>query len=159
MKNVIQITAFFSLLLFATQAFAQARVLVDTDSDRVAIDGYDPVAFFEKGRPLKGFNQHQVIYKGAVYRFRSEENRVAFQEEPEKYEPQYGGFCAVSLSEDTLASGDPQKFRIIDNKLYLVHDTAAAKRLDRESVQKADRNWDKVLDEYGSHYEAAGITP
>lgn len=106
---------------------AQERVLTQTDSNGVAVSGYDPVAFFTKARPVKGQVEHRLVYNGALYLFTSRDNMESFQSDPEKFKPRFGGYCPVSMAGNSLAPGDPTNFRVIDDELYLLHDAAPAR--------------------------------
>ncbi|MFO7726343.1 MAG: YHS domain-containing (seleno)protein [Oceanipulchritudo sp.] len=158
MKPRIHLIALIGLILGGVTASAEHRVLMNKNANRLAINGYDPVAFFMEGEPVKGRPGHQAIYKGAVFRFSSASNLEAFLEEPDRYEPEFGGYCPVSLSKDMLASGDPMNFRIMQDRLYLMHDTQARKRLTNDRVSEATRRWEAKVQRHGVPYASAGIT-
>jgi YHS domain-containing protein len=114
----------------------------------LAIQGYDPVAYFTQKKALKGSASHSFIYKNVTYRFATPTNLKAFQENPEKYEPQYGGWCAYAMG----ASGekvevDPDTFKVKDGKLFLfyhsfVNNTLSKWNKDEANLHKtADANW------------------
>ena len=84
-----------------------------------AILGYDPVAYFTDGKPLKGADAFSTDWMGAKWRFASQSHLDLFKSNPEKYAPQYGGYCAYGVSQDNLVSIEPDKFKILDGKLYL----------------------------------------
>ncbi len=88
----------------------------------VAIQGYDPVAYFTDGKPVKGQDALVADYLGAKWKFASQAHLDLFKASPEKYAPQYGGYCAYGVSQDSLVSIEPDKFRVIDGKLYLNYD-------------------------------------
>ena len=112
-------------LLLSSFAFAQ-----NTTADRtkhlnlengIAIQGYDPVAYFSN-KALKGDKQYKANYKGAVYFFSSEINKNNFLKDPSKYEPQYGGWCAFAMGDNgKKVEIDPETFKIIDGSLYLFY--------------------------------------
>jgi len=114
-------------LLFSAHALAAPPVntlkagLFGGRSDS-AILGYDPVAYFTVGKPVKGLDNLVVDWMGAKWKFASQANLALFMADPEKYAPQYGGYCAYGVSQDNLVSVDPDKFKIIDGKLYLNYD-------------------------------------
>jgi YHS domain-containing protein len=85
----------------------------------VGLKGYDPVAYFTLGRPTPGMDKYAYRWKGVTYRFASAEDRGKFQADPDKYLPQYGGYCAYAMSIDRIADIDPTRWAIINNKLYL----------------------------------------
>ena len=89
-----------------------------------AILGYDPVAYFTEGKPVKGQDSVAYDWMGAKWKFSTQAHLDLFKASPEKYAPQYGGYCAYGVTQDNLVSIEPDKFKIIDGKLYLNYDTA-----------------------------------
>ncbi len=85
----------------------------------VAILGHDPVAYFTDGRPVKGQDEFVTEWMGAKWKFATATHRDLFKSSPERYAPQYGGYCAYGVSQDNLVGIEPDKFRVIDGKLYL----------------------------------------
>ena len=119
--------------------------------DQVAIQGYDPVAYFTSV-PTEGNKEISTKHNGAVYYFSTVENRKIFQENPTKYEPQYGGYCAYAIGENgEKVSVDPETFKIIDGKLYLFYNKFFTNTLnswnknEEELKQQADKNWKSIL--------------
>jgi YHS domain-containing protein len=113
-----------------------------------AIHGYDPVAYFADGKPVAGREDLEFEWMGAKWRFATAEHREAFKKTPEKYAPQYGGYCAYAVSQGRLVDIDPNAWSIVDGKLYLNYDLNIQKKwqLDvRGYVMKADKNWPGVL--------------
>jgi YHS domain-containing protein len=84
-----------------------------------AILGFDPVAYFTDGKPVKGQDSFTHEYLGAKWKFASQAHLDLFKSDPRKYAPQYGGYCAYGVAQDNLVSIEPDKFRVIDGKLYL----------------------------------------
>jgi YHS domain-containing protein len=93
-----------------------------------AILGYDPVAYFTDGKPVKGQDALAFEWMGAKWNFASQQHLDLFKADPEKYAPQYGGYCAYGVSQDHLVSVEPDKFRIIDGKLYLNYDASVQQK-------------------------------
>jgi len=87
-----------------------------------AILGFDPVAYFTDGKPVKGQDSFTHEYLGAKWKFASQAHLDLFKSDPRKYAPQYGGYCAYGVAQDNLVSIEPDKFRVIDGKLYLNYD-------------------------------------
>ena len=87
-----------------------------------AILGYDPVAYFTDGKPVKGQDAFAFEWMGAKWKFASQSHLDSFKAEPEKYAPQYGGYCAYGVAQDNLVSIEPDKFKVLDGKLYLNYD-------------------------------------
>lgn len=114
-----------------------------------AIRGTDPVAYFTEGRPVQGSADITYEWKGAEWRFASEEHRALFIADPEAYAPQYGGYCAWAVSHGQTASTEPDAWEIVDGKLYLNYnkDVQAQWVADRPAAfKRAEANWPKVLD-------------
>jgi len=112
-----------------------------------AIKGYDPVAYFTTGKPTPGMAQFTAAYKGATYRFASAENRARFIATPEKFVPQYGGYCAYAIALNRIADIDPDEWEIVNDKLYLNNGFLAQTlwSLDKSgNITKGDRNWPLV---------------
>ena len=117
------------------------------EKDGAAIRGYDPVAYFSDGKPVKGLAQHKAQYKGSTFHFASKANHDAFAANPAKYAPQYGGYCAFGVSGGYKAAIDPAAFTIVDGKLYLNYNRDVQKKWGadiRGYVAKADKNWPSV---------------
>ena len=126
----------------------QAAICVDP-STKLALNGYDPVAYFVEGKPVKGSASLTSPYQGATFAFATESNRAAFAENPAKYAPQFGGYCALGVTQGYTASGDPLAWKIVDDKLYLNYskDVAATWSKDIPSnITKGNANWPKVLE-------------
>jgi len=113
-------------------------------TDGLALKGYDPVAYFTDGQPTKGADQYSFQWKGAAYRFATAENLQRFKADPEKYLPQYGGYCAYAMSIDRIADIDPSKWAIVAGKLYLNNNLFSQTlwSLNKSgNIASADRNW------------------
>lgn len=112
-----------------------------------AIEGYDSVAYFKEGRPVEGSSDFEHEWMDATWRFASADNRDLFAADPEKYAPQYGGYCAYAVAQGGTASIDPEAWRIVDDKLYL-NLNKQVQQLWLQDIQgfiaKADANWPKI---------------
>jgi YHS domain-containing protein len=118
--------------------------LVNVDGDGVAVQGYDVVAYFTDGRPTKGNAANESTYDGALYRFATPEHRAAFELEPRKYLPQYGGYCGYAASINKVSTIDPEIWQIVDGRLILQHTQKAYDLFNadlRANVAKADGHW------------------
>ena len=114
------------------------------NTDGVAIQGYDPVAYFTQGKPVYGKDEFTHDYAGATWRFASADSRDAFAAEPERYAPQYGGYCAWAVSQGYTASTDPDAWRIEDGRLYLNYSKSVQSRWEKDipgNIASADANW------------------
>ena len=114
----------------------------------LAVGGYDAVAYFKQNHPVEGVAQFSTDYKGATWRFSSQENLNAFKANPTAFAPQFGGYCAWAVSQGYTASGDPQFWKIVNGKLYLNYDGDVQKKWEKDIpgfISKADKNWPGVL--------------
>ena len=114
----------------------------------LAIHGYDAVSYF-KGRPERGAAKHQTLWNGAVYRFASNEHLRTFEADPEKYAPQFGGFCAYGVSVGKKFDGDPEVFRIVEGRLFfnLNPEIQATWEKDlKKNIRKAEKEWKSIRD-------------
>jgi YHS domain-containing protein len=115
--------------------------------DGVAINGTDPVAYFQEGRPVQGSAEFSHQWMNATWHFSSAANRDLFAANPERYAPQYGGFCAWAVAEGYSAPTVPEAWRIVDGKLYLNFDTNIQRRWEGDipgNIARADQNWPEV---------------
>jgi YHS domain-containing protein len=141
---VIPFLSWIFLLLACSAQIAPINV----DAEGVTLKGYDPVAYFTDGAPVKGTKEFQYEWQGAKWLFASREHLVMFRENPEKYAPRYGGYCAYAVSRKTTADIDPEAWAIVDGKLYLNlnKDVQNIWNKDRPGyINKADQNWPKLL--------------
>lgn len=151
MKNL-----FFTLLiLFSTISFGQntaKRTKQFNVQSTLAIQGYDPVAYFKSNKAIKGKKELSYVFDGITYHFTTKENKDDFQKSPQKYEPQYGGWCAYAMgSVGEKVEINPETFKIVDGKLYLFYNaffnnTLKSWNKDEKSLKvKADTNWKKII--------------
>ena len=114
-----------------------------------AVGGYDTVSYFTgDGTPVKGSDDFKTEYKGATWKFASQENLDKFKANPEKFAPQYGGYCAYAVSQGQTAKGDPLQYKIVDGKLYLNYNASVREKWleDQDNyIKQADANWPGVL--------------
>ena len=139
-------------LAITAGALAADKTLLNLDSDGVAIQGYDPVAFFTLKAPVKGSAEFTSAYHGAKYRFRSAKNKAAFDAEPAKYEPQFGGYCAYGVSKGKLVEIDVEAFQVVDGHLLLQYSKGVRDTFNEDSagnLKKAEANWPKLLEKKG----------
>ena len=114
----------------------------------LAIKGTDPVSYFVEGRPVKGKSKYAYVWKGAEWRFSSEKNLMLFKGDPQKYAPQFGGYCAWAVSQGYTAGIDPEAWRIVDGKLYLNYSLSVQKKWSQDiegNIKKAEKNWPELL--------------
>jgi YHS domain-containing protein len=137
-----------TLLTFAVIAtvvrLSAAAEIVNIDKNGLALQGYDPVAYFTDGKPVKGSADFTASYKGAIYQFTSAEHRDMFKATPAKYEPQFGGFCGYAASINKLAPIEVQYFQVLHGRLILQHNKKAWDLWHKDvegNLKKADSNW------------------
>ena len=113
-----------------------------------AIDGYDPVAYFKDSKPVKGENKYSYEWNGAKWYFKNEANKTDFISTPEKYAPQYGGYCAWAVIQGAAVKTDPNAWHIEDGKLYLNYSQDVQTQWSADipgNIKKADVQWPSVL--------------
>jgi YHS domain-containing protein len=128
--------------------FVFAASPVNIDSNGVAIKGYDPVAYLTMDKPVKGNNNFEYEWKGAKWRFSTDNNKKLFIEDPGKYAPRYGGYCAYGVAVDALFNIQPEAWSIVDGKLYLNKNLGVRETWRKDipgNIRKADMNWPGVL--------------
>lgn len=134
--------------LFASILLVGAAQAGSVNEDHgIAIKGYDPVAYFTDNKPVKGTAAYKFAYEGVTYEFASEAHRKAFVATPEKYAPQFGGFCAYGTAAGHKADIDPAAFTIVDGKLYLNYSTKVREIWKQDVpgyIHKADEAWPAV---------------
>lgn len=130
----------------ASPALAGERQVFATNG--IAIHGYDPVAYFTEGRPVQGDPQYSVKWKGAVWQFSSAANMQAFEMDPRRFAPRYGGYCAYAMSLGAIATTVPEAWTIHEGRLYLNFSTAVRTHWSEDipgNIAKADANWPAIL--------------
>ena len=130
---------------------ARGELVNVSGASDVALSGFDPVSFFAGGTPLNGSPMIRSEHRGAVYLFASETNLEAFNADPERYTPQYGGFCAYGVSLGLLLPVDITTAQIRDGKFYLNVNSDIRAKFDADfdgSVARADANWTALFSEH-----------
>lgn len=152
MKKVFlaAITLIVSVAGFAQDA--QRKAAFNLGKNGLAIEGYDPVAYFKQNKAVKGSSSNAVFHGGVTYYFSSAENKEEFKKDPAKYEPQYGGWCAYAMGNDgSKVDIDPETFKIVNGKLFLFYNrffnnTLKSWNKDEANLHaKADANWKKIF--------------
>ena len=143
MKNIILII----LILISFSSSAQKAEIFQKDG--FAIRGYDAVAFFTESKAVKGDSLNMLEWRNAKWLFSSRQNLDAFRLDPEKYAPQYGGYCAYGTAEGHKAPTDAGTWTIINDKLYFNYNGKVKElwsKKTKEYIEKADENWPQVKD-------------
>ncbi len=121
---------------------------VNITGEGVAIKGYDPVAYFTEGRPVKGAKNFSHDWNGGIWLFATSEHRDLFIKQPEKFAPRYGGYCAYAVSQGKTADIDPEAWSIVGGRLYLNLNKEIQEVWNRDPegyIRKADDNWPKLI--------------
>jgi YHS domain-containing protein len=129
------------VLIPSSHALAQR---VNASWNGLAVKGYDLVAYFTDGVPVRGTSAFEHVHQGVTYRFASAAHRDQFIGDPLKYLPQYGGYCAFAVSRNYTADIDPTAWRIVGGKLYLNYNAGAQARWAEDvpgNINKGDANW------------------
>ena len=141
------------LLLWGFPALPQAtKTLLNLDKNGVAIQGYDPVAFFTQNKTVKGDAKFQSSYKGATYYFASAEDKAVFAAAPAKYEPQFGGFCAYGVANGKTVPIKVETFQVVNGRLLLQYDLDVCDKFNKDqsgNLAKADQNWPGLVEKKG----------
>ena len=156
MKPLRALFAAAALLLAGTTAALAAEPintlersgLIGYDPSGVAIRGYDTVAYFTEGEPVEGSEDFTTEWEGATWRFASQEHLDLFEADPEKYAPQYGGYCAYGVAKDSLVKIEPDLWTIVDGKLYLNYDDGVQEKWERDIegfIASADEKFEGLL--------------
>lgn len=138
MKKLIVLFVAFT----ATSIYAQTN-----QKNGIAIQGYDPVAYFENAKAIEGKKEITAKYNDVTYLFSSEKNKALFLKNPAQYEPQFGGYCAYGMSNGYKAPVQPEAFTIVGNKLYLNYNLEVKEMWSKEQaarIEKAIKNWEKI---------------
>lgn len=145
MKKLLSVAS--AVLLISLSAVAQKSEVFVTNE--VAIRGYDAVAYFTQSKPVMGSKDYSYAWNNATWYFSSKENLDAFKKEPQKYAPQFGGYCAYGLSQGHKAPTDPDAWTIVENKLYLNYNKDVQKmwkaKMD-DYIKQAEKNWTEIKD-------------
>jgi hypothetical protein len=146
-RRLVSIALVMSIAAPAAIARAIAQEMSPVPGKRVALRGYDPVAYFTRKQPVKGSSSHWSDFDDAVYFFESDENRAKFTAAPDKFAPQYAGFCTGGIALGVKTEADPFAWMISDGKLFVfgspsdVPDFAADRA---KTVASADANWQRL---------------
>lgn len=134
-------------LLVVAPGLAMAESKIYSKSGK-AISGADPVAYFAEGKYVEGKGDFTHEWKGAKWYFSSAANRDAFASSPDKYAPQYGGYCAWAVSKGATAKTEPDSWKIVNGKLYLNYNKDIQERWESAGPEKlipvSDKNWETI---------------
>jgi len=143
MKKLLLVT----VTLLAATRFAAAAEAINIDQNGLALQGYDPVAYFTDNKPVKGDPKFTATYKGGTYQFVSVAHQETFARNPAKYAPQFGGFCGYAASINKLAPIQVGYFQVLHGRLVMQHNEKAWKLWHEDvegNLKKADANWPEL---------------
>jgi YHS domain-containing protein len=143
-KRGTQLFAVVALVvgLFANSALAKTNN--GTEISAPVMGGYDPVSYFKAGEPMRGNGYHTATHNGGTYLFATKENKEAFKSNPEKYAPQFGGYCAYGVAVGKKFYSDPTIWKVVQGKLYLNLDKKIQNKWNQDisgHISKANNNW------------------
>lgn len=151
MKQFVCLAALLSLFTLAQAQSDLRKKQYNLSKSSLAIEGYDPVAYFTQNKAVEGSKNYSLVHEGVTYYFSSDENKRAFAAKPAAYEPQYGGWCAYAMGHSgEKVEIDPETFKITNGKLYLFYNkyfnnTLKSWNKDETALKnKADNNWTKI---------------
>jgi YHS domain-containing protein len=118
-----------------------------SSAGRVALNGYDPVAYFTDGRPVKGSPEFSASFDGTAYHFKNAQHRAMFVADPDRYAPQYKAYCAITISRGAKMEVDPEAWLIWNGKLYMFASKQGIAMFQEQAtaiVNKAEAAWPDV---------------
>jgi hypothetical protein len=141
MKHLFTITLFLVAFSLSAQSYFA--------KDGIAINGYDAVAYFKSNAAMEGKKQFAYVWQNVTWQFTDQSNLDAFKLNPEKYAPQFGGYCAYGVSQNHKSPTEPGTFTVIDNKLYLNYNMQVRDMWRKDTdglIKKATGNWSTLKD-------------
>lgn len=127
---------------------------VNTTAENLAVKGFDTVAYFTAQASVAGNPNYEYVWNGAKWLFSSAENRDMFMKNPEKYAPQFGGYCSYAVSKGYTADGDPNAWKIIDGKLYLNYNQKVKEMWQQNQeqfIKEGEKNWQEFQTKKPQH--------
>jgi len=139
--------ALAGFLIIVSATITRAEDETNIDGSGIALHGFDPIAYFDSGKPVRGRPDHASTIDGITYLFASRENRIVFEKEPDRYRPAYGGYCSYGVRVGKKYDTDPAAWTIVDGRLFLHLDLGTKKiwSIDRDkNIEVADRLWPQI---------------
>jgi YHS domain-containing protein len=152
LKFCFALVLFFTVFINSNAQSSSGKYFNNLNVKGVILDGYDPVAFYTDNKPVLGDEKLQFAYQDAIYYFASQEHLDLFKANPEKYKPQFGGWCAYAVSLGRVAPIIINTFSIVDGRLVIQHNERAVKGWNKDvagNLVKADKYWPKVSAKHG----------
>jgi YHS domain-containing protein len=129
-----------------------AKDLLNLDRQGLALQGYDPVAYVVDGKAVPGNPALTASAGGGTYRFSTAAHQAAFNADPAKYLPAFGGYCAYGVSKNALVEVDPNAFEVVDGKLLLQYSKSILEKFNKDqagNLAKAEGNWAGLVERKG----------
>ena len=154
MNRLVKTIGLVLMLSLSTTAFAAERIntlekgFFGYKASGVAIGGYDTVAYFTRGEAVQGLDEYQSEWQGATWKFASRDHQQQFEADPERYAPQFGGYCAYGVATGELWRGSAEHWAIVDDRLYLNYDAEWMGKWEADRAQmiaEADLRFDALL--------------
>lgn len=152
-KQLLLLVMAFAIAGIASAQEYQGKFFNNVDEKGVILDGYDAVAFFTDHKPVKGNAAFQYQYENSIYYFTSQEHLESFKSNPEKFKPQFGGWCAYAVSLGRIAPIDINTFSIVNDRLFIQHNQRAVNGWNKDvpgNITKADKYWPAVAKSGGN---------
>lgn len=149
MKKLFLLLSAFALTF---SSLAQTKLLLNLNKAGLALQGYDPVAFFTDNRAIKGKPEFKSIRANATYQFASREHKELFDKDPAKYDPAFGGYCAYGVSRNKLVEIDVDASQIVDGLLLLQYSKGVRNDFNKNTkgnLAKAENNWPQIVEKKG----------
>jgi len=150
-KNYVTLLA----ILLSVNLFAQDKMANNVDNSNIALQGYSPVSYLDLGIAQKGVKEHKSEYEKVVYYFTNAQQKESFDNNPKKYLPQYGGYCAFGTYAGAKFRTDPNKFIVKDGKYYLYLYNI---ELDAQQLWLAENNHSKLVEKANENWKKLSVT-
>lgn len=136
-----------SALLITFAGAGDHAKMINSGGEKIAISGYDTVAYFTVAKPMKGKPEFSASWQDVDWYFANSEHRDLFVASPARYAPQFGGFCAMAMTRGVVKTIDPQAWVIVDGRLYLNFSEDARDRFQHDplgNIDSSEKNWAKL---------------
>lgn len=149
MKTRNFLFALIFMLVAIGQTSAQSETMFSVNEQNIAVSGYDVVSYFTANKAMKGSESYQATHEGATFYFSSKKNLKTFKKDPNKYVPQYGGYCAYAVAKGGKYPVNPETFKIVEGRLFLFYNKDGTNTLtlwnkdEATFLKAADASWNK----------------
>ena len=147
--KLIKVLFLAALIIVSNAAGSTMAFANDYLHSTPGLSGYDPVAYFADGKPMRGNGHHEAIHQGVTYVFVNEDHKKQFIADPDRYLPSYGGYCAYGVAGGKKIVADPEAWKIVEGKLYLNVDKSIQQKWEQDIpgyLKKSEANWPRIKD-------------